>query len=70
MTTVKQMIEWLQTLPQDAEVQCGVEEHAGYERYMKMVPVDIEACNVIDYTEKYHNNPRIHGRVFVEILGD
>lgn len=71
MTTVKEMIEWLETLPQDAEVHCGVEDGAGYERYMKMVPVDIESCYVFDYThEGYRNNPRIYGRVIVEICGD
>ena len=71
MITVKQMIEWLQTLPQDAEVQCGVEDGAGYERWMKMVPVDIESCYVFDYSDaKYRDNPRVYGKVFVEICGD
>ena len=71
MTTVKQMIEWLETLPQDAEVQCGIEEHAGYECYMKMVPVDIELCYAFDYTgEQYRDNPLVYGRVIVEIRGD
>ena len=31
MTTVAQMIEWLKTLPQDAEVECGVEVTKGDE---------------------------------------
>lgn len=71
MTTVKQMIEWLQTLPQDAEVQCGVEDGAVYERYMKMVPVDTGACDVLDYSdEQWSDNPRVYGKVFVEIRGD
>jgi len=47
MTTVAQMIEWMQTLPQDAEVECGVEKSSGPGRYMRMVPVDIESCDVI-----------------------
>ena len=72
MTTVAQMIEWMKTLPQDAEVECGVEHTKGYETYMSMEPVDIEACDVIDYTseadrEKY---PTMAGKTFVMIRGE
>ncbi len=42
MTTVAQMIAWLQTLPQDAEVECGEEVTKGYSTYMGNGPVDIE----------------------------
>lgn len=51
-TTVAQMIEWMKTMPQDAEVECGVEVTRGYETYMRMKPVDIEACNVYDRTNQ------------------
>lgn len=57
MTTVAQMIEWLKTLPQDAEVECGVEStrvrfdnYETYETYMSMAPVDIKSCEVFDCT--------------------
>lgn len=68
MTTVAQMIEWLKTLPQDAEVECGVERTGGYSTYMEMCPVDIEYCTVLDYrTEEFHKHPVYHGRVIVQI---
>jgi len=60
MTTVAQMIEWMSTLPQDAEVECGVEVSSGYERYMSMVPVDIESCDVF----------AMAGKTIVRIRGD
>lgn len=52
MATVAQMIEWLKTLPQDAEVECGVEVTTGYQTYMSMEPVEIEECYVFDYTSE------------------
>ena len=72
MTTVAQMIEWMKTMPQDAEVQCGVEVSKGYVTYMKIAPVDIEACDVFDYTspedrEKY---PHYAGKTFIVIRGE
>ena len=71
MATVAQMIEWMQTLPPDAEVECGVEVTSGYERYMSMAPVDIEACDVIRYTseEDRVNYPKMAGKTFVMIQG-
>ena len=72
MTTVAQMIEWMKTLPQDAEVECGVEESKGYATYMKMVPVDIESCDVFDYTseEDRMKYPTMGSRVLVMIRGE
>ena len=72
MTTVAQMIEWMKTLPQDAEVQCGVQVDGSYATYMTFVPVDIECCHVFDYSspedrEKY---PKMEGRVIVQIEGE
>ena len=52
MTTVAQMIEWMKTLPQDAEVECGFEERGSYESYMVFRPVDIEGCTILDYTSE------------------
>lgn len=72
MTTVAQMIEWMKTLPQDAEVECGVEVTGSYSSYMSMVPVDIESCNVIDYTSEADRAkyPNMAGKVIVMIRGD
>ena len=71
MATVAQMIEWMKTLPQDAEVECGVEVTEGYSTYMKMEPVDIESCVVCDYTgSEYDKYPHVSGKVIVQIHGD
>lgn len=72
MATVAQMIEWMKTLPQDAEVKCGVERTKGYDTWMEFKPVDIEDCDVIDYTspedcEKY---PKMAGKTIVMIRGE
>jgi hypothetical protein len=72
MTTVAQMIEWMKTLPQDAEVQCGVEVSTDYQTYMEMKPVQIEYCSVFDYSspEDHERYPMMNGRVIVDICGD
>lgn len=74
MTTVAQMIEWMKTLPQDAEVECGVEEDgAGYSsNYMVMSPVDIPYCDVHDYTseEDRLRYPYKAGKVIVQLRGE
>lgn len=71
MTTVAQMIEWMKTLPQDAEVECGVEStrcyETYYETYMSMAPVDIESCEVFDCIGP---NPDIRGKTIVHICGE
>lgn len=71
MTTVAQMIEWMKTLPQDAEVECGVEVIDGYSTYMEMRPVDIECSYVFDYTGAgISHTPHIKGKKIVQICGD
>lgn len=71
MTTVAQMIEWLKTLPQDAEVECGVESTRVYETYMSMAPVDIESCEVFDYIgPEYEKYPDLRGKTIVHICGE
>ena len=72
MTTVAQMIEWMQTLPQDAEVECGVEVRKSYETYFTTAPVDIESCDVISYTsdEDRAKYPNMAGKTFVMIQGE
>jgi hypothetical protein len=72
MTTVAEMIEWMKTLPQDAEVECGVEVTKGYDTYMSMEPVDISACDVLDYTgeENRRKYPVMAGRCLVMIRGE
>jgi len=71
MTTVAQMIEWMKTLPQDAEVECGVEVSRDYATYMSMEPVDIEASDIISYTSKSDRAmfPKMAGKTFVMIRG-
>lgn len=71
MTTVAQMIEWLKTFPQDAEVECGVESTWGYETCMSMAPVDIDSRKVIDYTgPEYEKYPDLRGKTIVHICGE
>ena len=72
MTTVAQMIEWMKTLPQDAEVECGVEVTGGYSTYMEMRPVDIEYSDVLDYTseEDRAKYPTMAGKTLVMIRGE
>ena len=72
MTTVAQMIEWMKTLPQDAEVECGVEVTDGLGTYMTMKPVDIGYATVIDYTSEADRAkyPNMAGRVLVMIHGE
>lgn len=72
MTTVAQMIEWMKTIPQDAEVRCGVEVTKGYDTWMEMKPVDIESCDVFDYTSEQDrvNYPKMAGMCIVHIRGE
>ena len=72
MATVAEMIEWMKTLPQDAEVECGVEVTKSYETYMKMESVDIEACDVISYTSEHDREkyPHMAGKTLVMIRGE
>ena len=72
MTTVAQMIEWMKTLPQDAEVQCEVERTRGYSTYMEMMPVDIVACEVFDFTSESDRAkyPAMAGKTLVMIRGE
>lgn len=72
MATVAQMIEWMKTLPQDAEVECGVEVTKGYDTWMEMKPVDISACDVLDYTSEADRAqfPTMAGRTLVMIRGE
>jgi hypothetical protein len=71
MTTVAQMIEWLKTLPQDAEVECLVEERGDYYTTTIDKPVDLEESSVLDYTsfEDRKMYPQIAGRIFVQLRG-
>jgi hypothetical protein len=65
------MIEWMKTLPQDAEVECGVEKTKGYETFMVMKPVNIDHCDVLDYKdEAYKGYPQIYGKVIVNLCGE
>lgn len=72
MTTIAEMIEWMNTLPQDAEVQCGVEVSKNYITYMRIDSVDIAACDVFDYSSKEDREkyPYYAGKTFVVIRGE
>lgn len=65
------MIAWLQTLPHLAEVKCGVEEYHGGEISVTMQPVDIDECDILDYTSEKRRveYPNMAGRVIVLIHG-
>jgi hypothetical protein len=71
MTTVAEMIEWMKTLPQDAEVECGVEVQCSYSTYMSFQPVQIDYCTVFDYKseEDRAKYPARAGKTFVHIEG-
>jgi len=66
-TTASQLIKWLQTLPQDAEIEVGDERSNGSERWMEMRPLHIESCTVISYTspEDRVKYPLMAGRTLV-----
>lgn len=72
MTTIAEMIAWMKTLPQDAEVECGVEVTKGYDTWMAMKPVDIQACDVFDYTSEQDRAkyPAMAGKTLVMIRGE
>lgn len=72
MITVAEMIEWMKTLPQDAEVECGIETVSGYTTYMSYAPVKPEYCDVLDYTSEEDRKayPIWGGRVIVRICGE
>lgn len=69
MTTVAEMIKYLQTLPQDAEVECGVEHTVGYETCMIMTAVDLNSCYVQDYTDEIYSRTSKAGKIVVQING-
>lgn len=66
MTTVAELIAKLQTLPQEAEVECGYEKTKGWNVCMEYGEVDVECMYVIDYSDtiKY---PKMNGRIIVQI---
>jgi uncharacterized protein YciU (UPF0263 family) len=72
MTTVAQMIEWMKTLPKDAQVECGVEVSKGYDTWMEMKPVNIEGCDIIAFTSKEDRikYPNMAGKTIVMIQGE
>ena len=70
MTTVAQMIEWLKTLPQDAEVECGEEVTCGYDTYMTYSPVDISSSYVFDYSGPEWKDSEYAGKKIVQITAE
>jgi hypothetical protein len=68
MTTVAQLIDWLKTQPQDAEVECGKESRSGYETYMLMDDIDLDCCTFYDFTESAVGT--YTGRKIIELRAD
>lgn len=66
--TVAEMIAFLQTLPQHAEVQCMSEETSGYSTFGSFGAVDFEECRVFDFSDTM-KHPEMGGRIIVEIRG-
>jgi hypothetical protein len=63
MTTVEQLISWLQTLPQDASVEVlGLD----YNNEPLMLNLDIEDCSVITYVK----NGLLQHKSIVQLCGD
>jgi hypothetical protein len=63
MTTVQQLISWLQTLPQDASVEVlGLDYH----NEPLMLNLDIEDCSVITYVK----NGLLQHKSIVQLCGD
>lgn len=72
MATVAEMIEFFKTLPQDAIVECGVEQIGGYYTEMTMKPVDIESIKVLDYSSEEYRKlyPSMEGKIYIELHGE
>jgi hypothetical protein len=63
ITTVEQLISWLQTLPQDASVEVlGLD----YNNEPLMLNLDIEDCSVIPYVK----NGLLQHKSIVQLCGD
>ena len=69
MTTVKQLIEYLSTLPPEALVECGEEVIGSYSTYMPYSDLDIENCSVFDYSsvEDKVKYPGMVGKIIVQL---
>ena len=68
--TVAQLIEYLQTLPQDAEVSILAEESCGFETYTRFASdVDFEYdCELLDFRGDHIPDPYgCKGKAFVRI---
>lgn len=71
MTTVAEMIEWLKTLPQDAEVECGVEMTFCGDKWIDFRPVNINYCEILDCTSDQFRIefPDMYGRTIIQLQG-
>ena len=65
MTTVAKLIEWLQTLPQDAIVECGKEVSRSYETHMVMDTVNIGSCWIRNSEGEEHKDSPYYGKLIV-----
>ena len=70
MSTVKQLIEFLSAMPQDATVQVMVDYTRGFETYTKFVPVDLDECSPAGYSKlAEHEEGASYDEVIVTIRG-
>lgn len=70
MTTVAQLITYLQTLPQEGIVEVLQEETKGWDTITSMKDLDIDAISILDFTSKEHYEekyPHLYGKVFVQL---
>lgn len=72
MSTVSEIIQWLKTLPEDAEVQCGVEGTCCGSTYMTYSSVDIQWSEIIDYSASSDRfrYPETAGKTIVRLRGE
>lgn len=65
MATVRQMIEWLSTLPADATLECHKQVALSASVYTIFDQVDLDSCKVYDY--RNNTTSPFAGRVIVTI---
>lgn len=67
MSTVKELINALSKLPQDAIVEVLEEQRRGYNTYTEYYPVDSEYIRVFDYTSDSDKSSLLYGKIFVQL---
>lgn len=65
--TVAQLIEKLQTLPQDAIVQVGKENHRGYSTRMEYSDIDLD-IDVSDFSSEEYQGSTLYGTKLINLV--